>query len=116
MSDPAVTLDLVLTGVRSRAHLLYASSYLRHLLESQAGLVRLTVRPTGAVLGDGPAGEAAVRALLVDDPRLLVQFSDLEHAWPIFRGPRSCCASGPRRCGSGPHSFVPTGADVLGSW
>ena len=80
MSDPAVTLDLVLTGVRSRAHLLYASSYLRHLLESQAGLVRLTVRPTGAVLGDGPAGEAAVRALLVDDPRLLVQFSDLEHS------------------------------------
>ena len=80
MSDPAETIDLVLTGVRSRSHLLYASSYLRHLLESQDCLVRLTIRPTGDAFGDGPTGEAAVRALLVDDPRLLVQLSDLEHS------------------------------------
>lgn len=77
MSDPVDRLDLILTGVRSRSHLVYASSYLRHLLESRPGQVRLTVLPTGDAFGDGPAAEAAVQALLVDDPRLLVRF-----AWP----------------------------------
>lgn len=75
MSDPAEPLDLVLTGVRSRSHLVYASSYLRHLLESRPGPVRLTILPTGDAFGDGPAAEAAVRALLVDDPRLATRFS-----------------------------------------
>ena len=80
MSDPAETLDLVLTGVRSRTHLLYASSYLRCLLESQDCVVRLTIRPTGDAFGDGQAREAPVRALLVDDPRLIVRFSDSERS------------------------------------
>ncbi|GAA2742798.1 hypothetical protein GCM10009868_14170 [Terrabacter aerolatus] len=76
MSDAADTSDLVLTGVRSRSHLVYASSYLRHVLETRTGPVRLTVLPTGDAFGDGPAAEAAVRDLLVEDPRLLVRFAD----------------------------------------
>lgn len=75
LSEPTAPLDLVLTGVRSRSHLVYASSYLRHVLESRPGPVHLTVLPTGDAFGHGPDAEAAVRALLVDDPRLDVRFS-----------------------------------------
>lgn len=76
MSDLVDPLDLVLTGVRSRSHLVYASSYLRHVLESRPGHVRLTVLPTGDAFGNGPAAEAAARDVLVDDPRLLVRFAE----------------------------------------
>lgn len=96
MSEPADPLDLVLTGVRSRSHLVYASSYLRHVLESRPGPVRLTVLPTGDAFGDGPAAEAAVRELLVQDPRLLVRFAGQDDALAdLPRGARLLCVGAP---------------------
>ena len=67
----------MLTGVSSRSHLIYASSYLRHVLATRPGEVHLTVLPNGDGLGDEATRGATVRDLLVADPRLVV-----EHATP----------------------------------
>jgi hypothetical protein len=67
---------VVLSGVRNRTHLVYASSYLRHVLAHHRGPVELTVLPTGTLLAEGPLGTPAVRGLLPGDERLTVRLSD----------------------------------------
>lgn len=75
MSDPG-NRHIVLSGVRNRTHLVYASSYLRYLLHTRPGTLDLTVLPTGALLAEGALGSGTVRGLLPDDRRLTVRLSD----------------------------------------
>lgn len=76
---------LVLTGVRSRSHLVYAASYVRdrlaRLASADPGGSRLDVMvlSTGDALGHGPDRELQVRAML-DDRRLHLRFDDTD-AW-----------------------------------
>lgn len=73
--------DVVLTGVQSLTHLVYASSYLRHRLETDLSLdgVRLVVVPTAE--GHARFSEGEVRALLPSDPRLTVVVLGREAQW-----------------------------------
>lgn len=62
--------DVVLTGVQSLTHLVYASSYLRHRLNTDDAIdgIRLFVAPTPELLAK--FSEAEVRGLLPADERL----------------------------------------------
>lgn len=70
---------MVLTGVRSVTHVLYANSYLRRRLDQGAGAIHLTVVPTEGLL-EG-LSEPAVRALFPIDPRLTVELATDADPW-----------------------------------
>jgi hypothetical protein len=71
----------VLTGVRSRSHLVYAASYVREVLEATvthdvgSGHVDVVVLATGDALGQGTQRHQQVRTFL-DDPRVRLHFDD----------------------------------------
>lgn len=81
MSAPLV---VVLAGVRTVTHLVYASSYLRHLLRRQQRAIRLTVLGAGPALGhpgDPAATARHLLHLLPDDERLRWSFADPGQPW-----------------------------------
>ena len=57
-------------GLASRTHLVYAASYLRHLLRRTTGPVEVVARPTGGFRGRTPLTDAEVTAGLPHDPLL----------------------------------------------
>ncbi len=61
---------VLLSGVRTRTHVVHASSYLRHVLDLDQSPVEVRVLPTGSLLAEGPLTTDAVRALLPEDTRL----------------------------------------------
>lgn len=73
--------DVVLTGVQSLTHVVYASSYLRHQLEADLSLdgVRLIIVPTAE--GQARFSEGDLRPLLPSDQRLTVVVVDREASW-----------------------------------
>lgn len=81
MSAPLV---VVLSGVRTVTHLVYASSYLRHLLRQQQRAIRLTVLGTGPTTDHPDGREATARHLLhllPDDERLRWSFTEPGQPW-----------------------------------
>jgi hypothetical protein len=73
MATPAPSVRVVLSGVRSVTHLVYAASWLRHLLEDVAhgdGPVEVVVLDVGSGFGEVRVGEEQVRSYLPEDPRL----------------------------------------------
>ncbi|MEO7000113.1 MAG: hypothetical protein ABI112_18710 [Terracoccus sp.] len=81
--------DVVLTGVQSLTHLVYASSYLRHRLDTDGSIdgIRLFVAPTQVLLAK--FSEAEVRALLPSDERLTTII--VEPGTPWWRGLAADC-------------------------
>lgn len=57
-------------GLASRTHLVYAASYLRHLMRRTTGPVEVVARPSGGFRGRTPLTDADVRAGLPRDPLL----------------------------------------------
>lgn len=62
---------VVWSGVRSQAHVAYGASYLRALLASTSGPVRLVELGRGSFLGTTAVTDADLDRLLPDDPRLV---------------------------------------------
>lgn len=85
MTDLAPASRVVLTGVRSVTHLVYATSWLRHHVEQADGVVEVVVLDVGAGFGHARVGESEVRAYLPADPRLRVETVVREDHW---RAPR----------------------------
>ncbi|MGO4600062.1 hypothetical protein [Terrabacter sp. 2RAF25] len=85
MTDLAPASRVVLTGVRSVTHLVYAASWLRHHVEQVDGVVEVVVLDVGAGFGHARVGEPEVRAYLPDDPRLRVETVVREDHWRVPR-------------------------------
>ena len=81
--------DVVLTGVQSLTHLVYASSYLRHRLTTDGSIdgIRLFVAPTGELLAK--FSESEVRDLLPSDERLTTIMVEPGSQW--WRGLSADC-------------------------
>lgn len=71
-------------GLASRTHLVYAASYLRHLLRRTTGPVQVVARPSGGFRGRNPLTDADVRRGLPRDP-LLAPVDAAERAAPGTR-------------------------------
>ncbi len=67
-----LTVRVTLTGVRSLTHLVYAASFLRHLLTERTGPVEVGVFDLGTGFGRARVTPADVLALLPEDPRLTI--------------------------------------------
>ncbi len=76
---------VVLTGVRSVTHLVYAASWLRQHVEQAGGVVQVVVLDVGSGFGHARVGEAEVLAYLPDHPRLEVETTVRPDHW---RAPR----------------------------
>jgi hypothetical protein len=76
---------VILSGVRSVTHLVYAASWLRHHVEQVDGVVEVVVLDVGSGFGQARVDEPQVRAHLPDHPRLRVQTQVLDEHW---RAPR----------------------------
>ncbi len=63
-------------GLSSRTHLVYAASYVRHLLARTSGRVEVVARPSGGFKGRNPLSIDDVRAALPDDPQLRLVAAD----------------------------------------
>lgn len=81
--------DVVLTGVQSLTHVVYASSYLRHRLATDASIdgIRLFVAPTRELLS--MFSESEVRDLLPADERLTAIMVEPDTSW--WRGLSADC-------------------------
>ncbi len=73
MTDELPASRVVLTGVRSVTHLVYAASWLRHHVAQVEGVVQVVVLDVGSGFGQARVGEEEVRAYLPEDPRLVVE-------------------------------------------
>ncbi|MEO7754397.1 MAG: polysialyltransferase family glycosyltransferase [Terracoccus sp.] len=69
---PEPPVRVTLTGVRSLTHLVYAASFLRHLLTERAGPVQVGVYDLGDGFGRSRVSADDVLALLPDDPSLTI--------------------------------------------
>jgi hypothetical protein len=85
MTDQLPTSRVILSGVRSVTHLVYAASWLRDHVGQDDGLVEVVVLDVGSGFGHARVGEPEVRAYLPDDPRLRVETAVREQHW---RAPR----------------------------
>lgn len=65
----------VVTGAKSRSHLLYIASYLRHVLDGlpETGRLRVAFVPAPAFLASRTVGTDDAREIFPDDPRLSVE-------------------------------------------
>lgn len=72
---------VILSGVRSVTHLVYAASWLRHHAREVGGEVQVVVLDVGAGFGHARVGEAEVRAHLPDLPQLHVETEVREEHW-----------------------------------
>ncbi|MBB2985446.1 polysialyltransferase family glycosyltransferase [Terracoccus luteus] len=79
--------DVVLTGVQSLTHLVYASSYLRRRLKKDKDIegIRLLVLPTDELRAS--FGDNEIRGLLPRDERLSVVMADPTSSWWRTVGP-----------------------------
>lgn len=76
MKEPENThVHAVVTGAKSRSHVLYIASYLRSVLAElpDDGRLRLSFVPAGAFLAAPAVGVDDARELLPDDPRLTLE-------------------------------------------
>ncbi|MFM6848935.1 MAG: hypothetical protein ACKOVB_07500 [Terrabacter sp.] len=64
---------VILSGVRSVTHLVYAASWLRHHVDAVDGPVQVVVLDVGSGFGHARVGEEDVRAYLPEHPRLSVE-------------------------------------------
>ncbi|NUR81558.1 MAG: hypothetical protein HOQ21_14075 [Dermatophilaceae bacterium] len=81
MSDHVPASRVVLTGVRSVTHLVYAASWLRHHVAQVQGVVQVVVLDVGSGFGHARVGESQVRAYLPEHPRLAVETVVREEHW-----------------------------------
>ncbi|WP_374968547.1 hypothetical protein [Terrabacter sp. BE26] len=77
---------VILSGVRSVTHLVYAASWLRHHVAQVEGTVQVVVLDVGAGFGLARVDEHQVRALRPDHPRLLVETEVREEHWRVPHG------------------------------
>jgi len=83
---------VVLSGARSVTHLVYAASWLRHVvagLEAAGGpegAVEVVVLDVGSGFGRATVGEAEVREHLPQHPRLRVTTSPRDEHWRASKG------------------------------
>jgi hypothetical protein len=85
MTDRLPASRVVLTGVRSVTHLVYAASWLRHHVAQVEGVVQVVVLDVGSGFGHARVGEEDVRAYLPEHPRLVVETEVRPGHW---RAPR----------------------------
>lgn len=83
----------VVTGAKSRSHVLYIASYLRRVLQdvSDAGRLRVSFVPAAAFLTAPAVGVEDARALLPDDPRLSLE--EGMAGWRFAEGARALYVS-----------------------
>ncbi|GAB3875495.1 hypothetical protein [Terrabacter terrigena] len=74
---------VILSGVRSVTHLVYAASWLRHHVERADGAVQVVVLDVGSGFGHARVGEAEVRSYLPDHPRLHVETLVRDDHWRV---------------------------------
>ena len=72
---------VILTGVRSATHLVYAASWLRHHVEQVDGVVEVVVLDVGSGFGRARVDEPQVRAYLPDHPRLGLELVVRDDHW-----------------------------------
>jgi hypothetical protein len=77
-----------LSGVASVTHLVYAASYLRHLLDTSDGPVTVVNFGLRRFMGRANVGAQDVAALLPDDPRLSLVASESPERWHSRPGER----------------------------
>jgi len=76
---------VLVAGLSSRTHLVYAASYLRHLLRTTAGPVEVVARPSGGFRGRNPLTAGDVSRAFPEDPQLAY----VSAAAPLPRGART---------------------------
>lgn len=79
----ATRVHIVMTGVKSRSHLLHISALIRTILATEHIIgVRVTLRPQSAFLHAQAVGVSDVRQLLPDDARIQVEDASASaHPW-----------------------------------
>ncbi|EWT01156.1 hypothetical protein N865_11525 [Intrasporangium oryzae NRRL B-24470] len=77
---------VILSGVRSVTHLVYAASWLRHLLAETTVPVEVVVLDVGAGFGRARVDERQVRDYLPEDPRLTVTTEVRREHWEATPG------------------------------
>lgn len=85
MAPQATSIRVILTGVRSVTHLVYAASWLRTLLGVSTP-VEVVVLDVGAGFGEARVDEGQVRHYLPDDPSMTVTTRVLPEHWRAAPG------------------------------
>lgn len=85
MSDQSPSARVILSGVRSVTHLVYAASWLRHHVEQFDGVVEVVVLDVGSGFGQARVEEPQVRAYLPDHPRLRLATTVSDEHWRVSR-------------------------------
>jgi len=85
MAPQATSVRVILTGVRSTTHLVYAASWLRTLLGTGVP-VEVVVLDVGAGFGHARVDEVQVRHYLPDDPAMTLTTRVLPEHWLVAPG------------------------------
>ncbi len=90
----------LITGVRSKTHLVHIAAYLRRELATRPGELVVDFVGGGKFLGNSSVGQQDVRQLLPDDPRLRLRFPEGEERWQL----------------DGPLTYIAVGAPGIKPW